>query len=1024
MDSEAGKSLPPSGGGGAAAETLNNNSNSKHARIAHLKRGAIQTTTRWSGLSVAQRAAAIEASVREKDNFQSSPVSPPRIPVRSSSTSTYVSPPRKPVPLPKPNTPDAQRTPDGSPSSGLKNDKPAARRLESPPALTILTRDRTVKVSFSDALETLTCDPPPIKSPTLQPKPETVADPTVADPTEARECVSASTEPSPSSSFVEEHNSVKLSLELVVSEQQGHPATEPVSRKVFPADPTYNFTDRLSCVVLSLRASRYDEDPRDDTMADTSSAEGMVALPRLEDILRTPEDLEKIPALKTDFTRKKAAVDSQFRDGLRQQLETVQAGMNILAEGKESIALTRDEQEMIEKLCLESQAGVKDFSQIDRLAKMERRFAASLFMKEGLETFHEKLGALERLLEDDDDNLENQPNLLPAHKAVTELRDFRDEAMDQIRNLKVPDESSEATLTDWFKNLDPAIEWFDDHLGTACMNLIPLVQGGNPGLVVRLAIIVKKEEDNDAQVRALQDAKKDHQELASRFKSITMGPKTIRGYKEKFIQAIEFYAKAQFDATREKFLDDPSKMEKQFKWYFNDLFVVREGMQNLMPRKWKIFSTYTKIYHKMMHDWLIEIIDNPDVPPANHLAIIHWSEKYYGKMKKLGWKMEELEPHLIDDRESELVRKWRDIIVNALDEWIDRMFTTDRRAFLDKKADALDTDANGFFRSKTLSDMWRMLHEQVVAAGSSDRTDVAEGVFEAMFRALKQRQSSWQTLTDEECAKFANVASPEQAEGIQIVQDWLVALANDQIACVDDDEENDQISYLTRFQRDLEPLATSKWLASRGFAELDALRDGYLDLATHCLTSLTSLIFNVDLKSTLLEFFTSEWYGKFAMKRITSTFDDYMSDYGPVLHPSLRDILAEEFSDKLLISYLGSIRKKGVKFRRQDPWTDKFKDDVLTAFAFFQQFADSFPQIKQKWRAVDWLVRFLEADKVGVVAVYEQCKMEYWDLQLSWVEAVLRSRDDFERSMISQVKAKAAGVSVEVGPETIMGKVR
>jgi hypothetical protein len=67
----------------------------------------------------------------------------------------------------------------------------------------------------------------------------------------------------------------------------------------------------------------------------------------------------------------------------------------------------------------------------------------------------------------------------------------------------------------------------------------------------------------------------------------------------------------------------------------------------------------------------------------------------------------------------------------------------------------------------------------------------------------------------------------------------------------------------------------------------------------------------------------------------------------------------------------------------------------------------------------------LEAEKgPALVAVYEDFKTEYWDLQLSWVEAVLRTRDDFERSMISAIKTKAAELSIERGTETLMSRVR
>ena len=749
---------------------------------------------------------------------------------------------------------------------------------------------------------------------------------------------------------------------------------------------------------------------------------------KLAELLKHPDDLDKIPALKSEFTRKKTGIDSQLRLGFQEQLSVTQTGISAVNEGQRTVDLIKAELMKIDKLCAEAQNMIKDFPDVGKVAVTHRNFAAVEKMKTDIEMFDVRLAECERLLSEDDTDLENQPNLLAIHLEVSRLRDIRDAALEQVRlseageelinNLQLP---SGATLHDYFQKLQETVDWFDDHVGQACMRLIPLVVSGNNGLVVRLALVIEEEEKSDKKARALQDAQQEYKELASRFKSITAGKKEIRGYKEKFLETIEANCDLQMQESNEVFQEDPDKLEKSVRWYFNDLNTVKLGMVNLMPKKWKIFETYVNIYHKQMHNWLIKRIDDPELKPPQLLAILGWVDKYYAKMKKLGVPADQLQPPLIDDRSGDLVREYRQLIIKSVDDWMSRMGVTDSATFRNRDENGLDTDENGCFRTKTLSDMWRMLREQLEVAGSSNRNDIAEGVVDSMFRALQVRQRLWESLVDEEAQKYSSASATQ--EGYAQLQDWLIAIANDQIACIDDaDESEGAMSYLTRFSRDVQPLVSNEYAAS-AVTQLDALRDGYVDLSTHCLSSFASLIFTVDFKSLLPEFFTQAWYGKKGMGQAISTFDDYLKDYLPALHPTLRDILAEALADELLVRYLSCVRNKGVKFRRTDPFVDKIKDDVLAVFNFFERF-DTYESVKQKWRVVEGMVGLLEVEKAGVPDVYEGFKRDYTDAGMSWVEAVLRSRDDFDRSLLNAVKARAAGMEVVRGGETIMSKVK
>lgn len=757
-----------------------------------------------------------------------------------------------------------------------------------------------------------------------------------------------------------------------------------------------------------------------------------VAIPRIPDLLRTPDDLEKLANLKADIVRKKADVDARLREGLSQHLEATQNGMSTLAEGQKLVGQIKDEMKSIHDLCEQAQAIRKDFPQIDYLARVHRNFEATRAMQAGLDSFERDCREVIDLLRADEDDEINQPNLLAAHMKLTKLRDFRDEALDQITRAK--DDSLRNTLEDWFAPLNEAIETFDIHVGGICMSVLELVQGGHDGLVVRLAIVLHAEEKNDERVRALLDAQKDHQDLASKFTSFTIGPKSIRGYKDKFLEAVNEVVQQKFRDIQDDFRDDPEKLVKLTKWFFNDLMAVKQGMQKLFPKKWKIFKTYVQIYHKNMREFLLSYADSEQITPPQMLGIVHFIDPYYERMSKLGITQDEIPPHVLDNREGDIVREYRALITKALNSWIDRMQVTDARNFVARSADSIEQDVNGYFRSKTLGDMWRMLHEQTELAGSSQREDVVEGVMSSMCAALKSRQQQWERLINQETDKYKN-PTPELLETMQPLQECLLALANDQIACVDDSPEmvNDitaPAGYLTRFRDHFFNLATppsARYQSTNAATEVESLRDGYVDLATHAMAAFVKLIFMVDFKTITGDLFVpTKWYQEKVMEQIISTFDDYIGDYNAVLHPSLQEILITEIAENLLVAYLTSItRNRGVKFKRQDPFAARFRDDVLPAFDFFQkQNPEVFNEtIKPQWKAVNYTVQLLESDKSAVPGVYEAFKREFWDLQLSWVEAVLKTRDEWDRTMINAVRRAGAGTYGERGLETIMGKV-
>lgn len=765
---------------------------------------------------------------------------------------------------------------------------------------------------------------------------------------------------------------------------------------------------------------------------------------KIAELLRHPDDLDKISALKGEFTRKKTAVDGQLKQGLKEQLQLTQAGMGAIHDGQRITNLIKEEMMKIDKLCAEAQRMIRNFPEVNAVARVHRNFVQVEAMKRDIETFNDRVDRVEAWLREDAEEMERQPNLLRIHDALTTLRNIRDDAKEQFK--KADDRSLEEALNGHFERLDDAVAEFDEHIGRVVENLIPILyDGGDKSLIVRVVTIIEAEERYDERVRELQEAQKDFSGMASRFESLRTGPREVRGYKDNFLQTIRSVAEAKINGkTDAEFRDDADRLDKSTRWFFNDLNTVKVGMTELMPRRWRILDTYVRIYHDVMRAWLAAKAADQTITPTHMLAIIHWKDKYHAKMARLGVPPAVLEPPLPGGRDSDLVREYRQLIVGKVEQWMGQMDKTDRHALLTRSEATLEHDAQGHFRTKTLGDMWHMLREQLIVASQADLSDVTEGVTDAMFRALKARCDMWAALVAAEYDKYARSTAPQaELEGVQGFQDWLVALANDQIACVEDGEGADaapaspntarapapKLGYLSSFRRDYESLVSRDY-ATATVPRFEALKDSLANLALDCIRTFARLIVAVDFRATMPEFFTPAWYSRRAMGQIISTYDDYLGDYAATLPDSLHDILIEELANQLLVAYLSAVRNRGARFRRQDPFDERIRDDVLAVFGFFQKFPASAEAVRERWRVVEAFNALIAVDKQDIVAEFGAFLAGYWDLRLSWVEAVLRARDDIDwspigdgKALMKAIRAKAAAERVEGLEATVMGEV-
>lgn len=250
-------------------------------------------------------------------------------------------------------------------------------------------------------------------------------------------------------------------------------------------------------------------------------------------------------------------------------------------------------------------------------------------------------------------------------------------------------------------------------------------------------------------------------------------------------------------------------------------------------------------------------------------------------------------------------------------------------------------------------------------------------------------------------------------------------MVNDQIVCIDDNEEEGWLVYFLDFRKKFFFFVMFQYMDCVE-VEVIILWDGYVDLFMWCMVKFVSLVFFVDFRIVMFDFFMLKWYIIIYMVCMIVMFEEYVLDYRMVLYYLFVDIFIEIFVDEFFVWYFGLVRNKGVKFRRVDNFQDKIFDDLFIVFEFFNFFfnLEVGNVIKEMWRVMEVFLGLLIVEKEQILDMFVGFKMLYWDLQISWVEVVLRSRDDFERSMLNVVKVRVVQMDVVRGLEMIMSKVK
>ncbi|KAK9470342.1 exocyst complex component Sec6-domain-containing protein [Dipodascopsis tothii] len=731
------------------------------------------------------------------------------------------------------------------------------------------------------------------------------------------------------------------------------------------------------------------------------------ATSRLGELLRYPDDLLKIPALRESIARDKAAIDLQLKSGVQSQLEITTNGLRNLRHSQDLMESLKEQIMAIDRQCANADSMIPNFSQIHKISTVRRNFRAVDEIIQKLKDLPDKIRHIEELMEQDGRNtFDPMPNFLAIHYHLYQLHDFRDRALNQAKESS---EDAVRTLSNYFGRLNDLLEEFDAIVMDIGQELLEILREGNSSLIVRLAKVIEIEERRDEQNKLLETAVSSHRRIATHISTgsgdnYPMSSTKSRNYNEKLTEAINLSAKDIFKNCVAAYPDDPESLLDNLYWVFRDLLLAKTELSKCFSSKWKIPDRFVRAYHAEMYS-LLNSLATEDVEAGVLLRLVRWSQKYYDTMTtELKVSPELLTPALLDGKENEILDEYMDLICRKIGEWMSNLGRTEYKEFINREQ-APDEDPDRMYGLSSTPIVFQMLNQQVSVAIDSDRISVLRGVIVECKKQLVSRQQQWLKIVRDEIAR-SNSGTEEVPGGLV---EYIIALANDQVRGADytdgiaSRQVNVSAEVLIHSDKDRE-------LQQEMIRVLEETMDGFIATGKSCVQETVGMVL-YDLQPVFSALFTKAWYSATKatttadgsmmaepasklVEEMVNTFEEYNNVLRHHLNPDLYQIYIDELLDGTLVQYLSAIGKnKGAKFSSRA--IDQIKNDVAILYPFFSEFTDD-EHVQAQFAAVEAFLALVASDRAGVAEEYTALLKSFPDAPVRFVEDIIRARDDLD----------------------------
>lgn len=686
---------------------------------------------------------------------------------------------------------------------------------------------------------------------------------------------------------------------------------------------------------------------------------------RLGTVLLTPDNLNRVDAIRQQLSRKKESIDIQLRTAVQSQLEDARLGMDLLHKSFGTIDGIQHSFDHIDQMCVECQTLIEDYPFIRSINLLRQNLRRTLTELDKVNSIPSKITQMRKMLEDD-------RHLLTVHREIRQL-EARRQAVLQVSQ---DDPEVLQMLQSMFDQVYGLSRDLDKKLWTTIRNALAIAQHA-PATLVKVLQIIELETEAGRTVTARGTINDDDDDTGPDGPDGPAPP--ARTYLDECRATLteSIAENYQLRTTREGAASSTStdQILGAVQFIVDNLNGVIDCVVPCFPPEYKVFDLFAKEYHRLITEEIQPFLEpGAKILTGDILNLVRCTYEYEAELSALG--VVDLTPRLATMVEC-LIPAYCSQIRELMTRWCGNILAVDE--------DAAPITADGLLCTHAPVDLFKMVNQQL---------EVVEPLCWYQLNVVAVQECEW-ALTHFQGMLMARL---QQQATKPMTLEYIAAVINNNSRCYDlvaelQDKANEMLENSKPDDIQLEP------------CDFDTVAHGFHNVAKTAVSNMAALLFQ-ELGPTFEFFFSKDWVQEEPMETVIATLDDYLGEISTIIMDFFFKKLANECLHRVTRGILDSAIHHHSKFAVDDDTAELLSNDQKKLALFFSRFIRE-KSVNNALKVVEAMSEFLDAEPdPGMISLhFESIHAAHPQIAYPVAESLLSMRKDLERKEIKEVLA-------------------